>query len=138
MGILDDLKRAEDLARQMDDSPLFELILNIRSQVVDLQSQIVELKREKTELSSRLASIEEDRELKRKMVFDRGVGWILMADGKKDGPFCPNCRGSSKEPIRLVPLENPAYVLCPTCKIRIRLYPERDKWGQEVVEDFEF
>lgn len=128
MGILDELKRAEELARHIDDLPLYDLIVKIESQAVDLEAQNVALKRQNAELNSRLASLERTREINQSFVVDRDVGWLSTPDGKRDGPFCPSCRDTLDRPLRLVPLPNPAFVRCPSCDMRGRLYPERDRW----------
>jgi hypothetical protein len=120
MGVISDItsviglvKKAKQLADELKNLELKEVIVDLQGKLLDVKEEIVKLREENANLTEQVkrASAPPDVTLKDGMYY-RG----------DDGPFCMACHGGKGKLIRLIDANDPEQRLlhirhkCPICK----------------------
>lgn len=114
MGIIDYLKDAAKLARELDKMDLYHHLLSAQEEVIDLRSELLRGKEENLELNSKLS-------VKESLVFENGVYWIRkdpMTQDNSATPVCPTCWDTRQclVRLRLIATSSNSSVNCQNCK----------------------
>jgi hypothetical protein len=115
VSIIDVLKEAGKLAKELNRIDLYQQLLDVQVQMADLKTENIELKEKVRELE-RKADIESS------LVFEHGIYWI-KADkvaGGRDTPICPRCWDEHRTVVRTVvrgfPSTGDKHIHCTACK----------------------
>jgi len=82
------------------------LTVEAREKLVQLGEAAVKLQEENLELKERLKQYETKMDVSTKLLFDRGLYWLLeqAQDGSaRQGPFCQVCYDTGRKLVRLHP-----------------------------------
>lgn len=87
--IANNAKKAIDIANEVKNVELKEVILNLKEQMIELREENISLKEQ---LSKRDYY---------NMQFNDNCYWSINEDGTKEGPYCSVCWDKDKEAVRL-------------------------------------
>jgi hypothetical protein len=112
-GAIGLVKQAKELADQLKNLELKQVIVDLQGKLLDLKEEINELREENARLTEEVkrASVPPEVTLK--------DGMYYKGD---DGPFCTSCHDSGGKSIRLIEANRPEQQLmgiqrkCPVCK----------------------
>jgi hypothetical protein len=71
----------------------------LAEQLNDLRAEMLETKEANLALREKIAVLKQELELKSKIVFDRGICWVIddeMTTGEDRTPICPQCWQSDR------------------------------------------
>lgn len=109
MGILETVASVSSIARKIAELAEHEKSAELRNQIIELQSRLLELQsgllnlqQENADLQAQKSQLEEALQPEGKVVFAESVYWIER-DGRRDGPYCPNCYDVDCRFVRLNP-----------------------------------
>ena len=71
-----------------------------QEQILDLREAAMELQEENAELGEEVRRLKEELRLKGKLVFEKGV-YYLVADDTREGPYCQRCYDKETKLVRL-------------------------------------
>lgn len=114
MAIFPRYKEIIDLIKKGATVEAQEKIMEPREAALELQEKNIELK-------ERIGRLEEELEVKNKLVWERPYYW-MEHEGEKIGPFCQNCYDADKKLVRLQKGNSKGYWNCYSCD---RGYRER-------------
>jgi len=120
MGIIDNIKDAANIARQIDNIELYRKILDLQQEAMDLQEQAFEK-------TKRIKELEEALSFKGTLVFMDGVYFEKNGEGKPKGvPYCPRCHEVEKQACHLNAYHSNVStgMQCPNCKTFFRVQPK--------------
>jgi hypothetical protein len=107
MGIIDNVKDIAELIKTYNN-------VELNQKIVDLRDEIFELKENNLKFKEKIKSLEEEKKINEKMIFEPPFYWLKDGE-KKDGPYCQKCYDDNKKLIRLQDLKN-GYWTCLVCK----------------------
>jgi len=105
MGVVENVKDVVNIIKEIDNIELYRKIL-------DLQSEILDLNSENSQLRESIKSLEEEKVLHTKMVFQNP----FYFQENDEIPYCPRCWESDNKTIHLIEGINPTTKKCPQCK----------------------
>lgn len=118
-GIVDLAKTAIEFAKkEKNSSELVTLIQDIREKAQELREENLDLRNKLTELEKKL-------EVNEKLEFDNNNLLWVVDNGKKEGPYCSQCKDNDNKMIRLhIQPRNSrgSFHQCPTCKAQPDLH----------------
>lgn len=88
-------------------------LANLIDTIVEIKIQYADVKQVLLDKDQEISKLKQQLDLENELEFDAPYYWRIK-NGKKDGPFCPQCQDSSKKLIRLQKHEN-GYWDCKTC-----------------------
>lgn len=105
-----------------------------RRLLMEMQSRCLGLRDEIAMLKFRIDELETALDLARNMSFESGFYW-LMANGLRQGPFCPRCYESDGALIRLESQETGRF--CPYCGELFEAASRGEEWRAGKIIFFE-
>lgn len=106
MSVLDALKSAVNLARQIDNIPLQQSIL-------DLQAAALEMVEEDRALKDANRALQEQLARRQALVSPRGDGCFIVEGGDPDVPICPHCYMETG--LQFPVVDDHSMLFCNTC-----------------------
>ena len=118
---LSTLKNATDIATFFRNSDLnFEKaeskmkVADLMSALADLKMQLAELQQSQLDRDYKIRELEEQLNLRSRLTYEAPYYW-LNENGKKDGPFCQQCKDNGNKLIRLQDHKEGSW-WCTTCQ----------------------
>lgn len=108
MGIIDSIKTAGTLAKQIGS-------IEVQQKLIDLQVEALDLIDENRTLKERVATLEGKLKTKKSLQFRKNFYWTTADDGHEEGPFCSHCYDSDRNLIHLHAISNGRDFGCPAC-----------------------
>lgn len=133
MGVYEAIKNAVALAQKADNVDLLRKLLDAQSASIEDRETIRALREEVVDLRKRLQLQEELR-------WEHNVYWRELADGNREGPYCPKCWSGESKLVRFIEWERNIYWHCAVCNLRVHRPgteapkprpPRRSTWLEE-------
>lgn len=99
-AVLDITNILKNSVTSLGDAEINLKFAELLMSLADLKTEIAETQYILVEKDKRIKDLETKLNIRDKMVFEDPVYW-MYSDGKKDGPFCPQCYDSKEKVIRL-------------------------------------
>jgi len=110
MSIIDHIRDAAKVARQIDNIELYKQILDLQGEALEIQEQLLEK-------TKRIKELEEALVIKQKIAFVDSAYFETNAEGNPTGdPYCPRCYDIDKKLCHLNSLGG--NMQCPNCHIK--------------------
>ncbi len=113
MAIFDELKSVAKVLQEAGKIEQYQQILDVLSKLLEMQKRVAELEEENKNLAEKF-------KIKESLIYENNAYWIIN-NNNKDGPFCSRCWDKNKDLIRMHPMMNPNFVVCPECKNHIQI-----------------
>jgi len=94
MSLIETSKEIYELIKKGATLELQEKLIKMREEALALQEENIALKEQIKKLEERLA-------VSKNLEWDGRVYWLIVPDGKKQGPFCQYCYDTESKLIRL-------------------------------------
>ncbi len=103
------------IAKGANNADLNKRVIELQSLIFQLQGVHEKQQDEIRDLKETIRHLERTSQIQQELVFEESVYW-RPRDGKRDGPFCPNCWDLDKKLVRLNSTGEQGFFRCPIHK----------------------
>ena len=103
-AVLATVRTVKEAIKERKAADLAEELQGVYDRIADMRHQIFAVEDENRRLKKQLEDLQDTKKLESELEFDGVVYWRVV-EGKKQGPYCPNC-WHDPEHRQLVPLQH--------------------------------